>query len=103
VGPARREVPAVGETVERGHTHLITDVYDGDPHSPLMFHTRVLGFERIGTHRFGELDCDCTRILLVLDLARGYRLAKQRKNKIFRELTEGLRDVFEALPATTAL
>jgi hypothetical protein len=91
---------AVREVVERGYTHFITDVYDGDPHSPVLFHTRVLGFERIGTHRFGELDCDCTRIILILDLARAYRRAKQRKNKVFRELTQGFREAFEALPVT---
>ncbi len=91
---------AVTEVVERGYTHFITDVYDGDPHSPLKFHTRVLGFERIGTHRFGELDCDCVRIILILDLVRAYRLAKAKKNKIFRALAEGLQDKFEALPET---
>jgi hypothetical protein len=91
---------AVREVVERGYTHFITDVYDGDPHSPILFHTRVLGFERIGTHRFGELDCDCTRIILILDLARAYRRAKERKNRVFRELTQGFREAFEALPVT---
>jgi hypothetical protein len=94
---------AVREVVERGYTHFITDVYDGDPHSPMLFHTRVLGFERIGTHRFGELDCDCTRIILILDLARAYRRAKERKNKVFRELTRGFREAFEKLPVTTSL
>jgi hypothetical protein len=92
---------AVAEVVTRGYTHFITDVYEGDRHSPLLFHTRVLGFERIGTHRFGELDCDCVRIVLILDLARAYRRAKERRNRIFRELTVGLREAFEALPVTS--
>jgi hypothetical protein len=92
---------AVAEVVTRRYTHFITDVYEGDRHSPLLFHTRVLGFERIGTHRFGELDCDCVRIVLILDLARAYRRAKERRNRIFRELTVGLREAFEALPATS--
>lgn len=94
---------AVDEVVRRGYTHFITDVYDGDPHSPLLFHTRVLGFERIGTHRFGELDCDCVRIILILDLARAYRRAKEKRNKIFRELTDGIREELERLPAAPAL
>jgi hypothetical protein len=94
---------AVGEVVERGYTHFITDVYDGDPHSPLKFHTRVLGFERVGTHRFGELDCDCVRIILVLDLARAYRRAKERKNRMFREVAAGLQEQFERLPITKPL
>lgn len=94
---------AVGEVVDRGYTHFITDVYDGDPHSPLKFHTRVLGFERVGTHRFGELDCDCVRIILILDLARAYRRAKERKNRMFREVAAGLQEKFERLPATRPL
>ncbi len=94
---------AVGEVVDRGYTHFITDVYDGDPHSPLKFHTRVLGFERVGTHRFGELDCDCVRIILILDLARAYRRAKERKDRMFREIAAGLQDKFERLPATRPL
>jgi hypothetical protein len=69
----------------------------------MLFHTRVLGFERIGTHRFGELDCDCTRIILVLDLARAYRRAKERRNKVFRDLVQGIHDAFEALPVTASL
>ena len=62
---------AVGaEVVERGCTHLLTAVFEDDPHSPYRFHTRQLGFERIGTHRHGELACASRRILLVLDIAR---------------------------------
>jgi hypothetical protein len=94
---------AVTEVVDRGYTHFITDVYEGDPHSPLQFHTRVLGFERIGTHRFGELDCDALRIILILDLARAYRRAKDKRNKMFRELAAGLHDKFEKLPKTVDL
>jgi hypothetical protein len=30
----------------------------------------VLGFERIGTHRTGELACESVRIILILDIAR---------------------------------
>jgi hypothetical protein len=94
---------AVKEVAERGYTHLITDVFESDPHSPLKFHTRVLGFERIGTHSFGELACESVRIVLVLDLARSYALLKRRRDRVFRELTGGLHDLFESLPATPAL
>lgn len=94
---------AVREVVERRYTHFITDVYDGDPHSPLGFHTRVLGFERIGTHRRGELACDHMRILLVLDIARAFHKLHSRKDRVFRELSTGLEDSFLALPATPAL
>lgn len=88
---------AVREVVERGYTHFITDVFDGDPHSPLTFHTNVLGFERIGTHRFGELQCSHTRIILLLDLVRAYERFRRRPHWVYREFTEGLHDAFLAL------
>lgn len=94
---------AVKEVAERGYTHLLTDVFESDPHSPLKFHTRVLGFERIGSHRYGELACDSVRIVLVLDLARTYQRMKRRRDRVFRELAGGLQDLFEALPASPAL
>ncbi len=81
---------AIREVVERGYTHFVTDVFESDPHSPLRFHTRVLGFERIGTHRRGELACESVRVLLILDIARAYQRLKKRGNRIFRELGEGL-------------
>lgn len=89
---------AVGEVVERGYSHLLTDVFESDPHSPLKFHTRVLGFERIGSHRLGELSCESLRIVLVLDLARSYRRLKERRDKVFRELAAGFEELLERLP-----
>jgi len=83
---------AIAEVVERGYTHFLTDVFEDDPHSPLQFHTRVLGFERIGTHRHGELASASVRIILILDIARAYRRLKRRGNKVFRELGEGVRE-----------
>ncbi|HRC84894.1 MAG TPA: GNAT family N-acetyltransferase [Thermoanaerobaculia bacterium] len=88
---------AVGEVVERGYTHFITDVFEGDPHSPLAFHTRVLGFQRIGSHRFGELSSDRRRIVLVLDIAATYLRLRERKDRVFRELTGGLSELLEGL------
>lgn len=94
---------AIIEVVGRGYTHFLTDVFEEDPHSPLHFHTRVLGFERIGTHRYGELACASSRILLILDIARAYHRLKAQDNKIWKELGEGVRDVMEerrlAVPA----
>jgi hypothetical protein len=90
---------AAREAVERGYTHFITDVFEDDPHSPLAFHTRVLGFERIGTHRFGELSCSSRRIILMLDLARAYERLRRRKNRVLREFCDGVRDLFEGRAA----
>jgi hypothetical protein len=91
---------AMIEVVERGYTHFLTSVFADDPHSPLGFHTRVLGFERIGSHRTGELACASIRILLILDIARAYQRLQRRKNRVFRELGEGVREMMEGrLPA----
>ncbi len=87
---------AIVEVVGRGYTHFLTDVFENDPHSPLRFHTRVLGFERIGTHRHGELACASSRIILILDIARAYQRLKKRENKVFKEVGDGVRDLMEA-------
>jgi hypothetical protein len=94
---------AILEVVSRGYTHFLTDVFEDDPHSPYNFHTRVLGFERIGTHRYGELACASPRIILILDIARAYRQLEKKENKVFKELGEGLGEMVEArLLAPTA-
>ncbi|NTV01462.1 MAG: GNAT family N-acetyltransferase [Chlorobiaceae bacterium] len=82
---------ATAEVVERGYTHFITDVFESDAHSPLNFHTRVLGFEVIGRHLFGELDCSSTRIILTLDILKLYNRVKDSRSRIYQELVEGLR------------
>lgn len=86
---------AIVEVVERGYTHFLTSVFADDPHSPLGFHTRVLGFERIGSHRTGELSCASIRILLILDIARAYQRMKVKRNRVFKELGESVRHVME--------
>jgi hypothetical protein len=93
---------ACREVLERGYSHFLTDVYDGDPHSPLGFHTRVLGFERIGTHRHGELDVDYVRIILVLDIVRSWRRMIERKDRLFREMSAGLGDLLDRAPSQPA-
>jgi len=87
---------AVKEVVERNYTHFITDVFDGEPHSPLKFHTRILGFEVIGQHLYGELNCSLTRIILTLDIVKAYKRLKQRRNRMYRHLTEGVQGLLEA-------
>lgn len=78
---------AVFETVRRGYTHYITDVFEDDPHSPLQFHTKVMGFRPVATHEVGELNCRSRRITLILDLADAYRRLKKAHGWIFRFFT----------------
>ena len=77
------------ETVARGYTHYITDVFEDDPHSPYEFHTRVMGFEPVATHEIGELNCRSRRITLVLDLKASYRRLRARGTWFYRFLTDG--------------
>ena len=76
------------ETVQRGYTHYITDVFEDDPHSPYQFHTRVMGFQQVATHEVGELNCRSRRITLVLDLAASYKRLRAKGTWIYRYLTE---------------
>jgi hypothetical protein len=85
---------ATAEVVERGYSHFITDVFEGEEHSPLNFHTRVLGFEVIGRHLFGELNCSSTRIILTLDILKLYNRVKDSRSRIYQELTGGLKVAF---------
>ena len=78
---------ATRETVERGFTHYITDVFEDDPHSPYGFHTRVMGFAPVATHEHGELHCTSRRITLILDLKAAYNHLRRRQSWIFRSLT----------------
>lgn len=80
---------AATETVHRGFTHFITDVFDADPNSPYQFHRRILGFETVATHETGELASKHKRITMLLDLGAAYRRLKQGKNWIFRYITQG--------------
>jgi len=86
---------ATEEVVRRDYTHFITDVFENEPHSPLNFHTRVLGFEVIGRHLFGDLNCSSTRIILTLDILKLYSRVKDSRSRIYRELTEGIHSLLE--------
>jgi hypothetical protein len=90
------------DAVERGYTHFLTDVFENDPHSPLGFHTRVLGFERIGTHQWGELSCSSRRVILVLDIAKAYQRIKQRQDRLWKEIGEGVRELMEGRRLATS-
>jgi ribosomal protein S18 acetylase RimI-like enzyme len=79
---------ATRETVERGFTHYITDVFEDDPHSPYHFHTMVMGFDPVATHEQGELACASRRITMILDLKAAYQRLRRRKSWIFRSLTK---------------
>jgi ribosomal protein S18 acetylase RimI-like enzyme len=78
---------AAEETVARGYTHFVTDVFEDDPHSPLGFHTRVMGFHPVATHDIGELQSQSRRITLVLDLKACYRRLSVRRSWLFRYMT----------------
>jgi len=86
---------AVKEVIERNYTHFITDVFEGEPHSPLNFHTRILGFEIIGSHIHGELNCSLTRIILTMDILKAYQRLKRNRKRLYANLTEGYRGLVE--------
>lgn len=94
---------SVREVVERNYTHFITDVFEGEPHSPLKFHTRILGFEVIGQHLYGELNCSLTRIILTLDILKAYKRLRRQRNRVYWNLTEGVRGLLEAKLTDMAL
>ena len=75
------------ETLARGFTHYITDVFESDPHSPYGFHTRAMGFDPVATHDHGELQCASRRITMILDLKAAYQRLRRRRGWIFRALT----------------
>jgi hypothetical protein len=93
----RRHIIVVGalmraasrETIERGYTHYVTDIFEGEAHSPYKFHTRVLGFKPVATHDTGELNCPNRRITLILDLVEGYNRLRSHGGWLFRFFTEG--------------
>lgn len=86
VGALMRE--ASKETVSRGFTHYITDIFEGEKHSPYLFHTRVMGFIPVATHDVGELNCPLRRITMVLDIKAAYNRLRTSNGFVFRFLTE---------------
>lgn len=80
---------ATVETLERGFTHFITDVFESDPNSPYKFHQRVLGFETVATHERGEIGHVGRRITMLLDLKAAFQRMRQGRSWIFRYITQG--------------
>ena len=78
---------ATDAVVARGYTHLVTDVFEDDPHTPYRFHTRVIGFCPVATHQVGELNCRSRRITLVLDISTAYERLRNRGHWLYRYLT----------------
>ncbi|NBR84071.1 MAG: GNAT family N-acetyltransferase [Verrucomicrobia bacterium] len=78
---------AARDTLERGFTHYVTDIFEGEQHSPYLFHTRVMGFEPVATHDVGELNCSHRRITMVLDLQSAYLRLRRSGGWLFRYLT----------------
>jgi hypothetical protein len=82
---------AAREVIERDYTHFLTDVFENEPNSPFQFHTRILGFEVVGRHVHGELHCNCTRIILVLNILKAYKKFTQSRSAVYASITRGFR------------
>ena len=78
---------ATDAVIVRGYTHLVTDVFEDDRHTPYGFHTRVMGFCPVATHEIGELHCRSRRITLVLDIGSAYARLKRQGHWLYRYLT----------------
>jgi 1-acyl-sn-glycerol-3-phosphate acyltransferase len=77
------------EAISRNCTHLVTDVFEDDPHSPYRFHTRVIGFQPVATHDIGELNEHSRRITLLLDIRAAYKKHRDARTWFYRYMTEG--------------
>ncbi|MEJ0013392.1 MAG: GNAT family N-acetyltransferase [Bauldia sp.] len=78
------------DCLQRGVTHLITDVFEDDPHSPFGFHTRVLGFRPVATHDVGELASTSRRITLLLDIIGAHRRLRGLNHWFYRYLKDAM-------------
>jgi ribosomal protein S18 acetylase RimI-like enzyme len=83
---------ATEDTVRRGYSHFITDVFEGEQHSPYHFHKRVIGFQTVATHDVGELNCSLRRITMMLNLREAYQRLRLNRGRFYRFLTEGWDD-----------
>lgn len=83
---------AAAETIERGFTHYITDVFETDPNSPLKFHQRILGFQTVATHNVGELAHLGRRITMLLDLKAAFQRLQRGNRWFYRFITQGWND-----------
>ena len=91
------------ETVRRGFSHYVTDVFENEPNSPLGFHQRVLGFRTVATHSTGELNHEGRRITMVLDIPEALQRLREKNAWIYRYVMLGDDDGrLEALHVATA-
>lgn len=81
---------AAEETLRRGFTHYITDVFEGEVNSPYLFHVRVIGFRPVATHETGEMNCPRRRITLILNLREALIRLRKANNRFFRAIGMGL-------------
>lgn len=84
------------ETLERGCSHFITDVFEADANSPYEFHRRILGFEVVATHEKGELAVASRRITMLLDLHAALKRLNSSRSWIFRSISQGWNDALLA-------
>ncbi len=76
------------ETFKRGFTHYVTDIFEGEKHSPYDFHRRVMGFQPVASHDVGELNCPNRRITMIVNLGEAYRNLQASNNWIYRFFME---------------
>lgn len=88
------------DTMNKGFSHLITDVFESDPNTPWGFHRRILGFRQVATHEVGELNCESNRITMILDLEEAEKKIMGRKGWFFRFLNDD-DTVFQSPQETT--
>jgi hypothetical protein len=79
---------ATKDTIVRGYSHYITDIFENEEHNPYLFHTRVMGFQPVATHNVGELHCLNRRITMLLNIKQAYKKLKKNGSWIYRFLTE---------------
>lgn len=80
---------AATETIERGFTHFITDVFESDPNSPYKFHQKILGFKTVATHNIGELKHMGRRITMLLEIKGALQTMRAQNTWIYRFITKG--------------
>jgi hypothetical protein len=81
---------AAAETMNRGFSHFVTDVFEGEINSPLKFHINVIGFKPIATHDVGEINCPNRRVTLILNLNETYRRLKKVNSRLYRNFRQSL-------------
>ncbi len=76
------------DTIRRGYSHYITDVFEGEVHSPYQFHTQVIGFQPVATHTIGEMNCKYRRITMILNLLETLHRLRQNNKRFYHFLTK---------------